>query len=54
MALRNSSYIPKLVYKTMDETLDVRNRKSNRARKILWFTQPYNMPVANKFGEGIL
>ena len=32
----------------MDETLDIRNWNDKRARKILWFTPPYNMAIANK------
>ena len=35
----------------MNETLSVRNRRSNRARKMLWSTTPFNMAVANKLGK---
>ena len=51
MTLKNSSYNAKLVYKTMDEIFDVNNSKNDRARKILWFTSPYNMTIANKLRE---
>ena len=47
MVLKNSGYMAKLVYKSSDEAADVRNR-NNRARKMLWFTPPFNMAVANK------
>ena len=48
LALKNSGYKDKFVYKTTEETLDVRNRRSYRERKTLWLTQPYNMALANK------
>ena len=51
MALKNSGYKPKLVHKTMDETLDVRNKRNNRTKKILWFTPPSNMALTNKLGK---
>ena len=51
MAVKNSAYKAKLVYKTMDLTAHVRNRRNNRARKSLWFTLPYNTAVANKIGK---
>ena len=41
MALKNSCSKTKLVYETMDETVDVHNRKNSRARKILWFMLQY-------------
>ena len=52
LPLKNSRYKPKLVYKSRDEVVDQRNR-NNRAGKILWFTPPYNMTVANKIGKEI-
>ena len=54
MSLKNSTYKAKLVYKTTDETLDVCNRRNNRERKILWFTPPYNIAMANKLGKEYL
>ena len=35
----------------MDETVDVHNRRNNRARKILWFAPPYNKAAADKIGK---
>ena len=43
MALKNSGYL--------DQTLDVCNRRNNRARKISWYMPPYNMAIANKLGK---
>ena len=51
MVLKNSGYKAKLVYKSMNETVDVCYRRDNRARKVLWFMPPYNMAVANKIGK---
>ena len=50
ISLQNCGYKAKLVFETMDETVDVRNRTNNRAKKILWFTLSYNLAVANKIG----
>ena len=44
LALKNCDYKAKLVYKI----IDVRNRRNNRAKIILWFTPQYNMAEANK------
>ena len=46
MALKNRGYKAKLVYKSRDEA-DVRNR-NNKAKKILWFTPPFNMAIVDK------
>ena len=54
MALKNSGYKAKCVYKTMNETLDVLKRKNNRARKILWLMPSHNMVVANKLDREFL
>ena len=35
----------------MDETVDVRKRRNNRARKMLFFTPSYNVAVVNKIGK---
>ena len=45
---KNCGYKTKIVYKTTDEISDVHDWGMNRTRKILWFTLPYNMAVANK------
>ena len=50
VALKNSGYKAKLIYKTMDETSDVCNRRCNWARKI-WFIPPYDIAIANKSGK---
>ena len=49
--VKNNGYKAKLVHKITDETSDVRNRRKNRTRKILWFTLQYNMAVAYKLGK---
>ena len=51
LALKNSGYKTKLAYKTTNESSNVRNRGRNRARKILWFSLPYNIAIANKLGK---
>ena len=48
---KNRGYKAKIVYKTTDETSVVRNRRSNSAKKISWFTPTYDMAVANKLGK---
>ena len=35
----------------MDDTVDVRNRRNNKTKEILWFTPPHNMAVVNKIGK---
>ena len=37
-----------LVYKSMDETVDVCNWRNDRVRKILWFTPMHTLAGANK------
>ena len=54
MALKIVVYKAKLVYKSREETVDVHNRNNNRARKILWFTLPYNMAITNKIRKEFL
>ena len=48
-ALKTSGHKTKLVYKSRGEIVNLRNR-NKKPRKILWFTPPYNMAIANKVG----
>ena len=48
IALKNSGYKEKLMYKSRENNTNIQNRSNNRKRKILWFTLPYNMAVATK------
>ena len=53
VALKNTGYKAKLVYKFSDEVADVHNG-NNRRRKILLFTPPYKRAVTNKIEKEFL
>ena len=40
IALKNSGYKEKLIYKSRDDNTNILNRSNNRKRKILWFLPP--------------
>ena len=50
----NVQHKTKLVYKSLDEAVEVRNRMNNRSWTVLWFTSPYNMVTTYKMGKEFL
>ena len=49
MVLKTCGYKVKLIYKTMDETLDICNWRIDMTRKILWFIPLFSDKLEKEF-----